>query len=136
MKQTNSYQFNLVESGDAFSPAPLNENMEKVEAALGVGGSTCRIASGSYEGVGEHGTSHPCSITVPFYPTVVIVTTATGNNHLMLFRPATRPNSAGGASQTVTWTDSGVSWFTSASDAAQLNDAGVTYYWVAFGTSL
>ena len=27
-------------------------------------------------------------------------------------------------------------WFTSASDAAQLNDAGVTYYWVAFGTSL
>ena len=34
MQQTNQYQFNLIESGDTFSPQPLNENMEKVEATL------------------------------------------------------------------------------------------------------
>lgn len=34
MQQTESYKFNLIESSDTFSPAPLNENMEKVEAQL------------------------------------------------------------------------------------------------------
>ncbi len=32
MQQTGKYQFNLIETSDAFSPDPLNENMEKVEA--------------------------------------------------------------------------------------------------------
>ena len=34
MQQTEKYKFNLIESSDTFSPAPLNENMEKVEAQL------------------------------------------------------------------------------------------------------
>ena len=35
MQQTSKYQFNLVEGSDDFSPTPLNQNMEKVEEALG-----------------------------------------------------------------------------------------------------
>lgn len=34
MQQTDKYQLNLIEMSDTFSPAALNENMEKVEAAL------------------------------------------------------------------------------------------------------
>lgn len=34
MQQTKKYQFNLIEPSDTFSPDRLNENMEKVEAAL------------------------------------------------------------------------------------------------------
>lgn len=34
MQQTNTYQLNLIEGTDIFSPAPLNENMDKLEAAL------------------------------------------------------------------------------------------------------
>ena len=34
MQQTNQYKFNLIESGDQFSPAPLNENAQKVENAF------------------------------------------------------------------------------------------------------
>ena len=34
MQQTSKYQFNLIETGDTFSPDPLNQNMEKVESAL------------------------------------------------------------------------------------------------------
>ena len=34
MQQTEKYQFNLIETSDTFSPDPLNENMEKLEAAL------------------------------------------------------------------------------------------------------
>lgn len=35
MQQTETYKLNLIETSDTFSPAPLNENMEKLEAALG-----------------------------------------------------------------------------------------------------
>ncbi|MBD5083586.1 MAG: hypothetical protein HDT33_00570 [Clostridiales bacterium] len=34
MQQTETYKFNLIEASDKFLPAPLNENMEKVEAQL------------------------------------------------------------------------------------------------------
>lgn len=34
MNHTETYNFNLIESSDTFSPAPLNENMELVEEQL------------------------------------------------------------------------------------------------------
>ena len=34
MQQTTKYQLNLMETSDAFSPAPLNENAQKLESAL------------------------------------------------------------------------------------------------------
>ena len=34
MQQTDKYQLNLIEASDTFSPAPLNENAQKLEAAL------------------------------------------------------------------------------------------------------
>ena len=35
MQQTEQYKLNLIETSDTFSPNPLNENMEKLEKALG-----------------------------------------------------------------------------------------------------
>lgn len=34
MQQTNQYQLNLIETSDTFSPAPLNENARKLDAAV------------------------------------------------------------------------------------------------------
>ena len=34
MQQTQNYKLNLIETSDPISPAPLNENAEKLEAAL------------------------------------------------------------------------------------------------------
>ena len=34
MQQTEKYKLNLIEMSDTFSPEPLNENMEALEAAL------------------------------------------------------------------------------------------------------
>ena len=105
MQQTAKYQFNLVDSSDDFSPAPLNQNMEKVEeeldsltsaltqglggledsldaglasltAALGSGGHTCRIAHGSYNGTGQFGESHKNSLSFDFTPVAVLIGTA------------------------------------------------------------
>ena len=35
MQQTQNLKLNLIETDDPFSPSPLNENTEKIEAALG-----------------------------------------------------------------------------------------------------
>lgn len=70
MKQTETYQLNLIEPSDVFSTDPLNQNMEKVEAALdtvraeakaGDGALDTRLAVlearkivvGTYTGTGE-----------------------------------------------------------------------------------
>ena len=37
MQQTEKYKLNLIERDDVFSPDALNENMEKVEAAIAAG---------------------------------------------------------------------------------------------------
>ena len=34
MQQTETYKLNLIETSDTFSPAPLNENAQKLESAL------------------------------------------------------------------------------------------------------
>ena len=43
MQQTDKYQLNLIEPSDTFSPAPLNENAQKLEEAL-QGGLTAATA--------------------------------------------------------------------------------------------
>ena len=72
MQQTSKYQFNLVEGSDDFSPAPLNQNMEKVEEALetiAVTAAEKPYATGNYTGNG--GTQ---TITLGFRPKFVIIT--------------------------------------------------------------
>lgn len=162
MKQTEQYQFNLLEGTDKLSPQPLNENMEKVETALheagqtllkmvGSGGHTARIAFGQYVGngiwtsldAGGAGTG----IEVDFKPVFVQVmpgmAKSTGVPHPSPFvRSATLANHdmlAGGSGYGVlklTWSDHGVSWRHTGSSyeaEGQLNSEGVTYYWVAIG---
>ena len=102
MQQTTKYQFNLVDATDDFSPAPLNQNMEKVEeeldsltsaltqglggledsldaglaavnTALGTGGSNCRIAWGSYVGSNVYGSGNRNTLNFDFRPVAVIL---------------------------------------------------------------
>ena len=95
MQQTTKYHFNLIETSDVFSPDALNANARTAEAqlaavrdefaagdaalatalsaAVGTGGKTCRIATGSYVGNGYSTAIHARSITVDFKPLVVFV---------------------------------------------------------------
>ncbi len=98
MQQTSKYQFNLVDTTDDFSPAPLNQNAQKTEAALvameesltgqieemegslaslaanvGTAGKTARIAWGSYTGTGTYGQDTPTVFACDFKPMLVIV---------------------------------------------------------------
>ena len=86
MQQTEKYKLNLIEMSDTFSPEPLNENMEALEAALDAeaaarksGDSAMssrvttlearKIATGTYTG---NGTADQ-TIYIGFTPKVVMI---------------------------------------------------------------
>lgn len=113
-------------------------------AALGAGGSTCRIACGSYTGTGTAGASGPTALNLGFKPLLVFLinteSTAANEgldiNQTILVRPAARALKSWATSTelSVQWTDSGVSWYgNSAYD--QLNASTRTYAYVALGVS-
>ena len=159
MQQTTKYQFNLVDTTDDFSPAPLNQNMEKVEEELeGIeeslenvvaeteaatqfiaGSGNCRIAVGSYTGTGTYGASNPTSLSVGFYPVLVLVGSVGyigyRNWPMTLFRPSPKgsPETASSEALFVIWTDTGVSWYSEYGVGDQANTNGEIYYYCVIG---
>ena len=146
MQYTSQHQFNLVESGDTFSPTPLNENMEKVEAALsaaatavdtkiatalaalGVGGSTCRIAHGSFTGTGYK----PRTITFEFKPLVVFLVCPESSAAPALGTTLIRSAQKGsGSVSAVSWADRSITYGSTSSDS--FNSSSQTTYYVAIG---
>ena len=73
MQQTQTYKLNLIETSDTFSPAPLNENMEKLEDAISASAADLdsrvtvleghKIAAGIYTGNGSGWMSVPLGFT-------------------------------------------------------------------------
>ena len=154
MQQTSKYQFNLIDSGDTFSPAPLNDNMEKVEAqfgameesltelaqsvdndlsaitaALGSEGQNARITWGSYSGNG----SGSRTLTFPFRPALVVIGGGS-SDMLILVQGAGKTNYNAYASGfcNVSWGGSGGSW-TATVTTSYHNASGNTYYYAAIG---
>ena len=164
MQHTSKYQFNLVDATDDFSPAPLNQNAQKTEAALvameesltgqieemegslaslaanvGTAGKTARIAWGSYTGTGTYGASNPTSLSVGFYPVLVLVGSVGyigyRNWPMTLFRPSPKgsPETASSEALFVTWTDASVSWYDEYGEVEQANTNGEIYYYCVIG---
>lgn len=90
MQQTETYKLNLIERTDVFSPDPLNENAQKVEAKLGALDSAAagldsrvtalevhKIAIGTYTGIGKK-----FSIHVGFSPVAVLLSDTETNGGL------------------------------------------------------
>jgi hypothetical protein len=146
MKQTNQYKLNLIESGDTFSPTPLNENAEKMESALKaqndalgalqtkhaqdistLSSGALKIATGSYQGTGTSGSGGMNTLTFSFVPKLVIVM---GGNTFSIFiqgqSQALGTQSAMGCNhvtQTAVWNGKTLSWYASKyySDTSEFN---------------
>lgn len=130
MQQTEKYKFNLIEKDDTFSPDPLNQNMETVEAQLnavraeakaGDAALDQRLATlearklvlGMYTG---YGPSHPINAYVGFRPTLLTIHYNTGCLLLTQFKTVSG----------ITLTDTGFTVNTETWSAANTN-----YYYVA-----
>ena len=108
-------------------------------AAIGSGGKTCRIFTGSYTGTG----STSVSIPTPFYPVLAFVQSAGMATAFCLFRSAdTVQNNkdfgvGDGKSLTVTWGARQLSWVCSSGGTMSSTYAGnsknVEYHYVIVG---
>ena len=146
---------NLISSSTATSlglagTATPNEAFAKIKAlidSVNTGlNARAKIASGSYVGTGTGGQSNPTSITVGFSPKVVIVGNTNPSNSSYWFLIMMNPLghaveglpefSSNSKCVFVSWTGSGVSWYAESNfnpQYPQLNDAGITYQWIAWG---
>ena len=119
--------------------AALAALQASLAAAIGSGGKTCRIFTGSYTGTG----STSVSISTPFYPVLAFVQSAGMATALCLFRSAdTVQNNkdfgvGDGKSLTVTWGARQLSWVCSSGGTMSSTYAGnsknVEYHYVIVG---
>ena len=110
-----------------------------LSAAIGSGGKTCRIFTGSYTGTGTTSVSIP----TPFYPVLAFVQSAGMATALCLFRSAdTVQNNkdfgvGDGKSLTVTWGARQLSWVCSSGGTMSSiyagNSKNVEYHYVIVG---
>ena len=116
--------------------ATVQQTVAALQTALGSGGKTCRISSGSYAGNGKTGQSNPSSLTFDFTPVLVVIIrkSSTGTHTLFV-----RPNGYGPMGDTmgtITWGEKKVSWYCQNPQVAgdvQMNMSGSDYYYVGLG---
>ena len=154
MKRTTNYALPTWEKSDFIQMSDFNDLTQKTDAALaalaknlGVVGHNARVTWGSYTGTGTYGASNPNSLEFGFCPVLVAITCDELGHYpaapSILLRGAglaptlTAANGGSmGAEYTAlrpTWGDSGVSWYSEKSVACQLNETGITYFYVVIG---
>lgn len=138
--KTPNYHLHAWTAGDDFRFHEINENFAALDGSL-------RAVTGTYAGTGGFGQQDPNTLTFPLAPRLLIIQ---GGNWLGFFmKDSPSAMTFGGSgeigTQQVTWEDKTVSWYvhemTSATggtyaaetDGAQLNDAAVTYRYLAVG---
>ncbi len=130
MHQTTKYALNLIDPADEFSPDPLNENAQIIDAALA---GNLRWKYGSYVGNGQSGEKNPRTLTFDFKPLFVAVTHETSASFRDWWVRGEKYGFANSASTYLTWTDNGVSWY-SAGDGGQFNEQSKKYYYLVIGS--
>ena len=141
MQQTETYKLNLMEGSDTFSPQPINENMEKLEAALE---DRPKVALGSYVGSGIYGVNSPNTLTFGFEPKLLVVSSGNtlmialwDNQYAVCYTgsgyASNYVNSTYGWYDPITWDGQTVSWYHADGNTSQLSQPNTTYRYIAFG---
>ena len=149
-QQTPNYKLSRWAGTDRILVEEFNDNWDKIDTALkgnadkaaalqtalGSGGKTCRISSGSYAGNGKTGQSNPSSLTFDFTPVlVVIIRKSSPGTHTLFVRP-NGYGPMGDTMGTITWGEKKVSWYCQNPQVAgdvQMNMSGSDYYYVGLG---
>ena len=122
--------------------AALAALQASLAAAIGSGGKTCRIFTGSYTGTGTSAAANPVSITCPFYPVLVVAQADGANRPLIFFRKEeimTGQQDFGLINNTlhITWGNDSVVWYSGSSGSSAAEYGGSTrgkdYSYVVLG---
>ncbi|EGJ46027.1 hypothetical protein HMPREF0866_02181 [Ruminococcaceae bacterium D16] len=133
---TENYGLCQWEATDQVLREDFNRDNAKIDAAIAARGN-CYITAGTYVGTGESRNEHPNTIITGFAPLLVIIS---GGSYTAAFNrdnPSINTYAGSrGEPQIVTWLENGVSWYVDSgtgSPSQQMNEEGVTYYYVALG---
>ena len=138
---TEHYQLHQWEPGDAFLRTDFNEDLEKIDTAIAERGD-CHIVYGIYVGTGGYGPDSPCVLdfaeSLGQAPSLLIVRPSAGvSNQIAALKGmkstyVSPNNTYSNEVIHLTWTDTGISWFLEKDSMLQLNNAGESYFYVAF----
>ena len=121
---------------DPFCRTDFNAAFAAIDAAIP------HIATGSYLGTGNYGSSNRNTLSFPFAPKFVMIRLSGADFYhgLTMFSPLTAatPDLTGDSFSdndkvTAGWSQNGVSWYNAHDAARQMNDSGKTYYYFAIG---
>ena len=119
--------------------AALAALQASLAAAIGSGGKTCRIFTGSYTGTGRSGSGNPTVIVTGFRPLVLVLTSKNGTFVRIRHADTTFADhdfTGGNVTNQMTWGADRISWYNTVSSSAnerQANESGVTYYYLVLG---
>ena len=122
--------------------AALAALQASLAAAIGSGGKTCRIFTGSYTGTGATGAASPNTLQFDFYPVLVLVAPvkpsgSTQNPSIFLRgrdKASSQPEGGNDYQLTAAWTDNALSWYSTDTYAGyQHNFKGNVYCYAVLG---
>ena len=147
MENTSNYGLKRWDPEDRILHTEFNDNWDKIDTALkssadGVaalqtalaGAGNCKIETSTYTGNGKNGYTNQTTLTFDAAPLLVFVGGYDGQ-HMCLFPgySAARISFANASySNTVSWGENSVSWYSTQSAEVQFNKSKTTYYVVAF----
>ena len=118
----------------------LSALQTSLAAAIGSGGRTCRICTGSYTGTG----SASVSLTTPFYPVLAFVQANGGTVPVVMLRTGSSMSghqdfSSGSTTLSIGWGEHSVSWRSTVNSSSSTmaeragNSSGKVYFYVVLG---
>jgi len=142
MTKTSNYQLNQWSAADAVRMADFNADNQKLDTALKALDSRAKIVTGTYTGTGTFGAGSPTSVTFPFPPKLVFITSESDQVVLTL-RAITGMAEAvvytnflyseGRCRNVLTWSGNTLRWYCTESETFQLNVNNQKYFYFAVG---
>ena len=142
--QTTNYGLNQWAAEDPVLRTDFNQDNAKLDAALSqLSNSTarkgnCQIVSGTYVGTGTCRTVYT-SLEIGFAPKFILVLNEGGSRFIRALSGTSRVGVATSSNSAyfcnLEWTETGLRWINTGSNEAgdQLNQADMTYRWLAIG---
>ena len=141
---TPNYQLHQWEPEDKFLRTDFNQDLSKIDTALGTLSATatelgeelhlrgnCQICFQTYAGTGTSGNSKPNTLTFPGKPLVLLVRDNSADGRfIMALQGALVAHTTvfSGNWVTMSWSGNSVGWYHHSDPEIQMNQAGVTYF--------
>lgn len=142
MTKTANYEFSKWEKHDRVLMDDFNGTLDDIDAALKeTSDAIPKIVCGSYTGNGKYGAGNPNSLSFPFTPKLVLISSCQSlpNSRQNLvgwfygYNSGACDNDSNARTVKLSWTTGALQWYSTESAYDQLNQSNNTYQYCAIG---